>query len=81
MKICFDRARQDKRIFQLLIPTYTYTLLQGGKSNGMVESCAKEPLLPSWEINGEPNDVHITKNSQVRIIFISSAGMLSNTAY
>ncbi|XP_015430760.1 PREDICTED: protogenin-like [Dufourea novaeangliae] len=39
---------------------------KGGKSNGILESCAKEPLLPSWEINGEAKDVEITKNSQYK---------------
>lgn len=49
---------------------YENISLQGGKSNGILESCVKEPLLPSWEINGEPKDIHITKNCQVRKIFI-----------
>ncbi|XP_012138183.2 protogenin isoform X1 [Megachile rotundata] len=39
---------------------------KGGKSNGILESCAKEPLLPSWEINGETKDIHVTKNSQYK---------------
>ncbi|XP_076629376.1 protogenin B isoform X1 [Colletes latitarsis] len=39
---------------------------KGGKSNGILESCAKEPLLPSWEVNGETKDIQITKNSQYK---------------
>ncbi|KAG6802324.1 protogenin-like isoform X1 [Apis mellifera caucasica] len=41
---------------------------KGGKSNGILESCVKEPLLPSWEINGEQKDIHTTKNSQYKIM-------------
>ncbi|XP_017797169.1 PREDICTED: protogenin-like [Habropoda laboriosa] len=39
---------------------------KGGKSNGILESCVKEPLLPSWELNGEPKDIQITTNSQYK---------------
>ena len=40
---------------------------KGGKSNGILESGAKEPLLPPWEANGELQDIQATKNSQCRI--------------
>ncbi|XP_033200590.2 protogenin isoform X2 [Bombus vancouverensis nearcticus] len=48
------------------ITTNPHLDTKGGKSNGILESCVKEPLLPSWEINGEPKDIHITKNSQYK---------------
>ncbi|KAG7213439.1 hypothetical protein KM043_002717 [Ampulex compressa] len=39
---------------------------KGGKSNGILESCAKEPLLTPWVINGESKDVHIMENPQYK---------------
>ncbi|XP_076296458.1 protogenin B-like isoform X3 [Lasioglossum baleicum] len=39
---------------------------KGGKSNGIVESCAKEPLLTSWDVNGEPKEIQVTKSSQYK---------------
>ncbi|XP_017758579.1 PREDICTED: protogenin-like [Eufriesea mexicana] len=50
------------------ITTNPHLDTKGGKSNGILESCVKEPLLPSWEINGEPKDIHITKNSQYKAV-------------
>ncbi|XP_017885613.1 protogenin-like [Ceratina calcarata] len=46
------------------ISTNPHSDTKGGKSNGIVEACAKEPLLPSWEVNGEPKDIQTAKNSQ-----------------
>ncbi|CAL7934192.1 unnamed protein product [Xylocopa violacea] len=48
------------------ITTNPHLDTKGGKSNGILESCAKEPLLPSWEINGEPKDIQVTNNSQYK---------------
>ncbi|XP_033336778.2 protogenin B isoform X1 [Megalopta genalis] len=39
---------------------------KGGKSNGILESCAKEPLLTSWDVNGDPKDIEVTKSSQYK---------------
>ncbi|XP_029047442.1 protogenin-like [Osmia bicornis bicornis] len=48
------------------VTTNSHLDTKGGKSNGILESCAKEPLLPSWELNGETKDIHVTKNSQYK---------------
>ncbi|XP_076239545.1 protogenin B isoform X2 [Calliopsis andreniformis] len=49
------------------VTTNPHVDTKGGKSNGIPESCAKEPLLSTWEVNGEPKDIQITKNSQQKL--------------
>ncbi|XP_011499958.1 PREDICTED: protogenin B-like [Ceratosolen solmsi marchali] len=39
---------------------------KGGHANGIVESCAKEPLLGPWEMNGIRKDLRITENPQYK---------------
>ncbi|XP_024942051.1 protogenin isoform X2 [Cephus cinctus] len=39
---------------------------KGGYSNGVLESCAKEPLLAPWNATGESKDVRITENPQYK---------------
>ncbi|KAI4495477.1 hypothetical protein M0802_008691 [Mischocyttarus mexicanus] len=39
---------------------------KGGHSNGVVEPCVKEPLLSSWDVNGESKDICLTENPQYK---------------
>ncbi|XP_066594612.1 protogenin-like isoform X2 [Prorops nasuta] len=46
---------------------------KGGRSNGIVESCVKEPLLPSWDRNIDSKSTDITDNSQYKKVGNNSA--------
>ncbi|XP_014208918.1 protogenin-like [Copidosoma floridanum] len=39
---------------------------KGALVNGLIESCAKEPLLAPWEVNGFRKDLRITENPQYK---------------
>ncbi|XP_012283822.1 protogenin B isoform X2 [Orussus abietinus] len=48
------------------ITTNPHPDTKGGHSNGILEACAKEPLLTPWDLNGETKDLRITGNPEYK---------------
>ncbi|EFN87203.1 Protogenin [Harpegnathos saltator] len=48
------------------IETNPHSDAKGAQSNGVFESCVREPLLSPWEVNGDSKDVHIMENPQYK---------------
>ncbi|KAK0174616.1 hypothetical protein PV327_010374 [Microctonus hyperodae] len=47
-------------------PTNNHSNAKVTLANGIVDACAKEPLLTTWDLNDENKDLHIMENPQYK---------------